>query len=121
MAHAANESCFSQPHWRVIAQGFRTEDWFDRGQAVGTGGILQPRPVRLTVGHAYYRFASSASPRSAQLGGGWWLDFENFKQIEAFASANGYSIRDAARLLLALPYAWTKVDLRVRAVLCIPL
>ena len=47
MASTANESCFAQPHWRVIAQGFKTEHWFGDGQAVGTGGILNPRPVHL--------------------------------------------------------------------------
>jgi hypothetical protein len=55
------------------------------------------------------------------LGGGWWLDYENYKKIEAFAQQNGYSIRDAARLKLALPYAWTRVDLKIKAVLALPM
>lgn len=118
---AANAAVFDQPHWRVIAQGFDTERWFQDGQALGTGGIQMPQATRLATGHYYYRFASSASPQPAQLGGGWWLDFENFSIIRRFAAEHGYSLRDAARLMLALPYAWTRVDLLVRALLRAPM
>lgn len=121
MTDAPNRHCLSEPHWRVIAQGFDTESWFNDGQATGTGGILNPQPDHLRTGNYYYRFASSNSPREAQLGGGWWLDFENYKKIESFAQANGYSLRDTARMMLALPYAWTRVDLRVKALLTKPL
>lgn len=121
MADPTNAHCFSEPHWRVIAQGFETESWFNDGQAMGTGGILNPQPIHLRTGNYYYRFASSTSPREAQLGGGWWLDFENYKKIEAFAMQNRYSIRDAARLMLALPYAWTRVDVKIKALLAVPM
>lgn len=121
MTKPENEHCFSEPHWRVIAQGFETEAWFNDGQAVGTGGILNPQPTHLRTSNYYYRFASSNSPREAQLGGGWWLDYENYKKIETFAHQHGYPLRDAARLMLALPYAWTRVDLKIRAMLTAPL
>ncbi len=117
----ANAACFDQPHWRVIAAGFDTERWFNDGQVAGTGGILNPQPTRLPSGQYYYRFASSTASRASQLGGGWWLDFENFSLVRRFAQSNGYVIRDAARLMLALPYAWTRVDLLVRALLREPL
>lgn len=116
----ANAAAFEQPHWRVIAQGFETEAWFNDGQTVGTGGIVNPQPTRIPAGQYYYRFASSASPQ-AQVGGGWWIDFENFALIRNFASQNGYTVREAARLMLALPYAWTRVDRLVRALLEQPL
>lgn len=118
---AANAVEFDQPHWRVIAQGFRTESWYADGQAVGTGGILAPQPTRLPAHAYYYRFASSTSSRSAQLGGGWWLDFEAFRTVSQFATDHGYRLKDAARLLLALPYDWTKVDLLVKALLRVPM
>ena len=121
MAEPANENCFSEPHWRVIAQGFQTETWFNDGQAVGTGGIRNPQPMHLPTGQYYYRFASSNSRREAQLGGGWWLDFENYRKIQVFAEQHRYSIRDAARLMLALPYSWTRVDLRIKAILAAPM
>jgi len=114
---AANATEFDQPHWRVIAQGFDTESWFSDGQAVGTGGILMPQPTRMSAGQYYYRFASSTSSRAAQIGGGWWIDYEAFNTIETFARTHGYRLKDAARLMLALPYDWTKVDLQIRACL----
>jgi hypothetical protein len=118
---AANAKEFDQPHWRVIAQGFDTERWFNDGQGVGNGGILMPQPTRLPSGQYYYRFASSSSPRAAQVGGGWWLDYEGFHAIDQFASQHGYRLKEAARLILALPYSWTKVDLCVKALLRSPL
>jgi hypothetical protein len=118
---AANAEEFAQPHWRVIAQGFDTEKWFTDGQGVGTGGILMPQATRLPTGQYYYRFASSTSPRSAQLGGGWWIDYEAFTTIEKFARDNAYRLKDAARNMLALPYDWTKVDICVKALLISPL
>jgi hypothetical protein len=121
MEETVNEHCFSEPHWRVIAQGFQTETWFNDGQAVGTGGIRNPQPIHLRTGNYYYRFASSNSPQAAQLGGGWWLDFENLKKIQNFAQQHGYSIREAARLMLALPYAWTRVDRLIKAILAVPM
>lgn len=121
MSTAANAALFDQPHWRVIAAGHDTERWFNDGQGVGTGGIASPSPTRLPSGQYYYRFASSQSPRLAQVGGGWWLDFENFQTLRRFAEGNGYTLREAARLMLALPYAWTRVDLLVRALLTQPL
>lgn len=121
MTTAANAIAFDQPHWRVIASGYDTERWFNDGQAVGTGGIQMPQATRVPTGQYYYRFASSASSRHAQRGSGWWLDFENFSIIRRFAGEHGYTLRDAARLMLALPYAWTRVDLQLRALLREPL
>lgn len=121
MEQPINGHLFSEPHWRVIAQGFQTESWFNDGQAIGTGGILKPRPCHLKTGHYYYRFASTSSPREAQLGGGWWLEFEEYNKVRSFSQKNDYSIRDAARLMLALPYAWTQVDVLVKALLQRPL
>jgi hypothetical protein len=121
MPNPANADLFAQPHWRVIASGFDTERWFQEGQAVGTGGIANPQRTSLPTGQYYYRFASSSASRHAQLGGGWWIDFENFSLIRRFATQHGYTLREAARLMLALPYAWTKVDLQVRALLREPL
>ena len=121
MADSVNGHCFSEPHWRVIEQGFSTESWFNDDQAVDTGGILNPQPTHLRTGNYYYRFASSNTSLAAQMGGGWWLDFENYRKIEAFAQQHGHSIRDAARLMLALPYAWTSVDLKIKAILAVPM
>ena len=123
MSTPANAKIFEQPHWRVIASGFDTKRWLNDGQAVGTGGIANPQVTKLPPGY-YYRFASSASSLHEQRGGGWWLDFSNFCIIRRFALEHDYKLRDAARLMLALPFAWPtkptkviEVDLQVRAVL----
>jgi hypothetical protein len=116
-----NLDCFSQPHWRVIAQGFDTETWFEDGQAVGTGGISRPEPENLRVGQKYFRFASSTSSREAQLGGGWWVAYEDFATIRRFASEQDVTLTYAARLFMALPYVWTRVDRLVSAILEVPL
>jgi hypothetical protein len=116
-----NEHCFAEPHWRVIASGFQTEAWFADGQVIGTGGIFNPQPTHLPTGNYFYRFASSTSSYAAQVGGGWWLDFESYRTVRSFADQQGGSLRSAARLMLALPYAWTRVDRLVRALLTEPL
>jgi hypothetical protein len=120
-ADALNNICFEQPHWKVIAQGFATEEWFNDGQAVGTGGIKFPRRVTLKVHHRYYRFASSTSPRVAHLGGGWWMSFDDFNTVRHYAERNQLEVTYAARLFFALPYTWTRVDRIVSALLAAPM
>lgn len=107
---AANAEACAQPHWRVIAAGFDTERWFNDDQAVGTHRIVNPQPTRLAAGQYYCRFASRTSARATQLGGGWWVEFENFAHIRRFAQDKRYHLRDAARLMLALPCAWAKAS-----------
>jgi hypothetical protein len=114
---AANDICFDQPHWRVIAQGFATERWFNDGQAIGTGGILCPKRMSLKIHHRYYRLTSSTSARAAQLGGGWWISFDDFNTIRHYAERHGLEFTYAARLFLALPYEWSRVDRIISALL----
>jgi len=116
-----NLACFSQPHWKVIAQGFKPEPWFEHNHAKGTGGMLRPQHEYLRVGNRYFRFANGTASRDAQVGGGWWLDFENFKIIEQFARNSGVTLAYAARLFLAIPYDWSRVDRLVSAFLSVPL
>jgi hypothetical protein len=116
-----NAHCFSEPHWLVIARGFDVERWFEDGQVVGTGGIANPQEVHLRIGQRHYRFANSTSSQDSQVGGGWWIEHESFKTIEKFAREHGYSLSEAARLFLALPYDWTRVDRLVSAILEAPL
>ena len=121
MSTAANAEAFAQPHWLVKARGFDVKSWYEKGLAVGTGGIARPEPTRLPAGRRYYRFANSRKLLAEQLGGEWWLDEEGFRTLSNFAQANGYRLREAARLMLALPYDWTAVDRLVTALLRQPL
>jgi hypothetical protein len=118
---ALNDICFTQPHWRLIAEGFDTERWFEDGQGVGTGGMFSPQRDHLKTSQFYYRFANSTSPRKAQLGGGWWISFETYNTIKLYAQRNNLEFTYAARLFLALPYEWTRVDRLVRAMLVEPM
>ena len=117
---ALNSICFTQSHWRLIAQGFDTESWFADGQGVGSGGIKNPSRIHLMPGHRYYRFTSSASTKAAQLGGGWWISFDTFNTIRHFAERNQLEFTYAARLFLALPYEWSRLDRIVSAILAAP-
>jgi hypothetical protein len=119
--NALNAVCFAEPHWEVIARGMDTEKWFNEGQGVGTGGIHTPWRVSLPQGHRYYRFASSTSSPASQLGGGWWVTFDTFNTIDHYARANELDLAYAARLFLALPFEWTRVDRLVSAYLAAPL
>ncbi len=117
---AMNDICFSQPHWRLIAGGFDIERWFNDGQGIGNGGILFPGREHLKVTNYYYRFANSIS-REAQLGSGWWISYDTFNTIRQFAEMNQYELTYAARLFLALPYEWSRLDRLVRAQLIKPM
>ncbi len=116
-----NDEEFKQPHWLIRARGFNVKKWYEENEVVGTGGINLPKEAKLRTGQYLYRFASSETSIDTKLGGGWWLEFEEFKKIENFANDNGYRLKDAARNMLALPYDWSKVDLLVRALLIVPL
>ena len=97
---ALNDGCFNQPHWKVIAQGFDTEHWFNDRQGVGTGSIRTPARVELKVHHRYYRLTSSTSTKAAQLGGGWWVSFDDFNTIRHFSEGNNWN------LLMRPGYFW---------------
>src|ERR1700712_1601711 len=71
---------------------------------------MKPEQQDLRLGQKYCRFASSTSSRKAQLGGRRWIDYEDFAKIRRFASEQDLNLGYAARLFLALPYPWTRVD-----------
>lgn len=121
MSKALNDICFDQPHWILIAKGFNVEHWFNENQAVGTGGIKNPVRSHLNTGQRFYRFCSSTAQKSSQLGGGWWLTFDTLNTIWHYAQRNHLEFTYAARLFLALPYDWTRVDRIVNAILDAPL
>ena len=118
---ALNDICFHQQHWKLIAQGFDIEHWFNDGQKVNNGGIRIPTRVKLKPFYRYYRFASSTQPRAAQLGSGWWISFDDFNTIRHFSMRNQLEITYAARLFLAVPYELSRMDRIVSALLVAPI
>ena len=69
----------------------------------------------MKIHHYHYRFASSLWPRERQLGGGWWFTFETLNTIKNYAASNQLEFTYAARLFLALPEEWNRLDSIVRA------
>lgn len=118
---ALNHFCFSQKHWRMIANGIDIEAWFADGQVKNNGGIFNPQPDDVALKHRLYRLASSQSSEVAQKAGGWWISYEDFRKIQQFAQQHGYRFDHAARLFLALPYEWSRLDRLVTAYVVRPL
>ncbi|MCG8671948.1 MAG: hypothetical protein MI867_21270 [Pseudomonadales bacterium] len=119
--HALNAVCFGQEHWKLIAKGYDVRAWYDEGVGKGTGGIKSPVRQSLEIGHRYYRFSSGDKGLAGHLGGGWWISYEIYKHILEFSKSNSLDLPYAARLWLALPYDWSRVDRLVSAVLCKPI
>lgn len=84
------------------------------------GGIIAPKRVHLAIRNKYYRFASSSRPRSEQLYGGWWIEFEVLKKIARFAKEHS-DPRHAVRYFLALPWSWSACDKLVSGFLTMPM
>jgi len=119
--NALNAICFNQDHWKLVAKGYDVRAWYDEGLGKGTGGIQSPVRMPVHIGHKYYRFASGDTPRSAQLGGGWWISHNTYSTINEYAKQNALSLQYSARLWLALPYDWTRVDRVISAYLMEPI
>lgn len=116
MTHTAlNAHCFQQEHWLLIAKGYDVRAWYDEGVGKGSGGIQNPSREHLTFHDRYYRFASGSDPKSAQLGGGWWICFDTFNTLKKYAERNSLDLPYVARLFLALPYEWSRVDRLISA------
>jgi hypothetical protein len=115
---ALNDFAFTQTRWENVAKGY---DPNVSGWPEYNGGIEMPKRVHLKLGQRYYRFANSKTPREqAQLGGGWWIEYETLHAISKFAHEHS-NPRDAVRYMLALPWDWNECDKLVSAILEKPL
>lgn len=121
MADPRNAACFTQQHWLLRAKGFDIGSWYEAGRGIQNGGILNPHIIDLVVGQRYYRFASVTMKREDQIGGGWWLTYDSLRTIYTYAAKHGYGVSDAARLFLAIPHNWSRIDRLVSAPLALPL
>src|SRR5690606_31154999 len=120
-----NEHCFRQPHWLLQARGLDTDAWYDRRpgkqQGLQNGGIASPQPDHLVPGDRYCRFADATTTLTNQLSSPWWISFNTFQIIRQFADRNGMNLSYAARLFLAVPEEWGRMDRVIAAVRVVPL
>lgn len=121
MSSAANESAFAQPHWRVAAGGFKVAAWYEQDVGECDGGIHNPQPETLRATLALYRFGSSQRAADANVGGAWWFDTDALAQLKRFADQGGYRLQEAARLMLAIPESWSRIDQIITAFPSAPL
>ncbi len=122
---------------------FVNQKWFDRhdallmarganskaaivspeGSVIGwatNGGIALPRRRELAVGTRLVRFGSLGMP-SMVVQGGWWLDWNQYNQVEIFADKKNLPVTVAVRLLCCVPLEWSTMDIVIQARLKSPL
>jgi hypothetical protein len=93
------------------------EHLIDDARPHARGGMTMLRDVELKPGQVLYRFGDARRPGD----GPWWWEAEHFRQIEGFARRHGYSLSYSARLHGAILFAWSNVDLLVRAEVTAPI
>ncbi|WP_298260422.1 hypothetical protein [uncultured Litoreibacter sp.] len=108
--------------WKAIAQGMRptgmsnSPDGYQLdyakdvdGSIVHNGGMFAPQEVKLKPGN-YFRFFGTASKNvygaKSSMAGGWWLDYDNFVKVGAWAEEHDISLARAAQALLVIPKEW---------------
>lgn len=78
------------------------------------GGMISPRAIIIPSGTTLVRFANAPFVHHAAAGA-WWLDFPNYKIVEAYADASGKPLPTAMRDLCAVPIEWSKMSLLIQA------
>lgn len=120
-----NQKCFRQPHWLLEARGFDTEAWYhrrpDKQKGRQNGGIIDPQQTHLYLGHRYYRFAGATTASVDQLSSPWWMSFDTFQIIRQYADRSDLSLPYTARLFLAIPEEWSRMDRVISAQLAVSL
>jgi hypothetical protein len=84
-----------------------------------TGGIAAPQPVRLMPGTRIVRFGKIFFGEA--VGGPWWLEWRQYRRIEAYADQHGLSIQLAVRRLCCVALEWSTLDVVIQARLKSPL
>ena len=122
---------------------FANQRWFDRHDALPTarggnsrdaivaangdiigwvtnGGIAAPVRAELLPPTRIIRFAGSYLPGTA-MQGGWWLEFAEYRRVEAYADLRKIDVSIALRLLCCVPLEWNRMTCVVQARLRSPL
>ena len=73
------------------------------------GGMFNPQITKMKPGR-YYRFFGTITQnlygKDAYTSGGWWVDFETFCSVKAWASEHDIPLSKAAQRLLVIPGEW---------------
>lgn len=122
-----NDHCFEDSNrqfWLDQALGFSTVEILDSrdqrqfyflereddGFFAQNGGIQRPQEVKIRRGQTMVRFMSASAYQRFQangLMGGWWMDYDGFCGLRAFAHQHEHSLAEAANILLAIPAEWS--------------
>ncbi len=84
------------------------------------GGIVSPRPITIQPSTTLIRFGN-APFASEVAGGGWWLDWVNYKIVERHADAKGSSVSAEMRNLCAVPVEWSSMTMLIQVTTRSPL
>jgi hypothetical protein len=117
-----NKDCFFPPKAAGYEAAARGHAFDPATGALGpkNGGMTRMNRVHLAVGQPYFRFCDTAKYNTnwqRAAGGGWWAEFETFREIQDYArrtkSVKEYAgqqrqsaISYAAKLHFAIPYEW---------------
>lgn len=128
----ANQRYFDDPASRVAAMGGdvrysphprKSEFVAPDGKVIfrlTNGGISKPVKTVLPAWSLIVRIGRGPLPQEVAPGA-WWMLWNDYKKIEKFADANGYSVPVAIRLLCCVLLDWNEMSLILQARLKIPL
>lgn len=117
----ANQRAFDNPGTRLRAAGQGGQGGpnspiyaFDGSIAAYTtnGGIEDPMRYEIPRGTRLLRFGQGGVA-SLVVQGEWWLAYNEFRKVLAFADQNKMGLGAAVRMLCAVPSDWSQLDLVV--------
>jgi len=87
----------------------------------GVGGMMNVTPVKLLTHMKIYRFASAGKSDDDVYSSPWWFGVSAYEALEAWATHEKRTLRDEARLRLAVPPEWSNMDVLLCATIRQPL
>jgi len=130
---AINQEAFDRPQTLMMARGQQlgrlrhlpAGDGYSPDGGLN-GGIIAPKRHLIPAGTTLVRFGGSpwrdARPFVPKVASGeWWLDWPNYKVVEAYADKLGESVAYAVRHLCAVPDDWSDMSFLIQGTTRSPL